>query len=126
MTSGMYSNVFEDIFQGEVPSCMVIGMVDAEAYSGTYNTNPFHFQHFNLASMGFYINGEPVPHPPLDFDIKDCEYLRGLLSLYSVTGKVYENTNLPITRDTYHQGLTLIGFNVDPTAALGMQFLGKP
>ena len=31
-----FGETFEDIFQGLVPSKMVIGMVDAEAYSGSF------------------------------------------------------------------------------------------
>ena len=36
LPKGSFGETFEDIFQGLVPSKMVIGMVDAEAYSGSF------------------------------------------------------------------------------------------
>ena len=34
---GSYGEVLEDIFQGEVPSRLIIGFVDSEAYMGDFN-----------------------------------------------------------------------------------------
>jgi hypothetical protein len=123
---GSYGDVIEDMFQGEVPSRLVVGMVDAEAYAGDYQKNPFRFKPFNLASIGFYVDGEPTPRPPYQFDMKDCDYVEGLQSLYRIAGKLNENTDLGITRDTYRQGYALIGFEVDPTASAHFDYLGKP
>ena len=37
-----------------------------------------------------------------------------------------ENSDIGITRDTYRQGYTLIGFNVDPTTSPDFRYVGKP
>ena len=62
-----YGTTLEDIWQGEVPSCLVIGMVKSEAYNGEFDMNPFLFDHFNIASAGFYVNGEQTPRSALKF-----------------------------------------------------------
>ena len=41
---GSYGEVLEDIFQGEVPSKLLIGFVDSDAYNGHFNKNPYHFK----------------------------------------------------------------------------------
>ena len=44
LPKGSFGEKFEDIFQGLVPSKMIIGMVDAEAYSGHLKKKT----HYNL------------------------------------------------------------------------------
>ena len=46
--------------------------------------------------------------------------------LYKITGKTMENSDIGITRDTYRQGYTLIGFDVDPTTSPDFRYVGKP
>ena len=37
-----------------------------------------------------------------------------------------ENSDIGITRETYRQGYTLIGFDVDPTISPDIRYVGKP
>ena len=37
-----------------------------------------------------------------------------------------ENSDIGITRDTYQQGYTLVGFDVDPTTSPDFRYVGKP
>ena len=123
---GSFGDVFEDMFQGEVPNRLLIGFVDAEAYSGSYTLNPFRFKPYDIASLGFYVDGEPTPRPPYEFDFGDCDYIEGLQSLYQISGKLNENTDLCIDRETYRQGHCLIGFEVDPTSSPNLSYVGQP
>ena len=52
--------------------------------------------------------------------------VQGLLSLYRVTGKLNENTDIGITRESYKDGYTLVGFDVDPTTSADFRYLGVP
>lgn len=121
-----YGDTLQDIWQGKVPSRLIVGMVKSSAYSGDFSLNPFHFEHFDVRSIGFYVNGEPTPRPPFKLDIEECDYLQGLISLYRVTGKLNENTDIGITRESYKDGYTLVGFDVDPTTSADFRYLGVP
>lgn len=121
-----YGTVLEDIWQGEVPSRLVIGMVRSQAYNGDFSLNPFMFENFDISTAGFYVNNEPTPRPPFKLDFENGEYMEGLLSLYRVSGKLMENTDIGITRETYRQGYSLIGFNVDPTSSPDFRYIGIP
>ena len=72
-------------------------MVDAEAYSGNTQKNPSQFKRFDIESLGFYVNGEPMPKRPLRFNIENNQFIEGLQSLYKETGKSWEDTDLGIT-----------------------------
>ena len=114
----------ENLYQGAVPSKLIIGLVDQDAYHGNFNKNPLKFGHYGLASAGFYVDGIPTPKRPITMDVENKKYLDGLLSLYRVTDKLWDNTDIGISRSTYVQGLTLIGFDVDPTSSSDFRFVG--
>ena len=40
LPKGSFGEPFKDIFKGLVPTKMLIGIVDAEAYSGSFQRNP--------------------------------------------------------------------------------------
>ena len=116
----------EDIWQGEVPSKLVVALVKSQAYNGDYHLNPFHFEHFDVSDIGFFVNGEAIPGPAYKLDLENGIYLQGLNSLYKIMGKTMENSDIGITRETYQQGYTLIGFDVDPTTSPDFCYVGKP
>jgi hypothetical protein len=124
ISQGLYSEIAEDMFQGEVPTRLVIGMVDAEAYAGSTKLNPYRFKPFNVASIGFFVDGEATPHAPMELDIKEGCYVEGLESLYRVTGKWNMDEDIPITRATYRQGYTLFGLQVDGTTSPNLDYVG--
>ena len=125
IAKGSYSVTKEDIFQGEVPTQLVVGMVDTDAYTGNFSKNPFRFKPNNIAQCGFLVDNRPIPHAPFKFDAKDCGYLDGLESLYRLTGKLNEDTSLAINRRTYRQGYWLMAFAVDPTTSPDFHYVGK-
>ena len=126
IAEGNFGMNIEDIWQGEVPTRLVVGFVKSQAYNGDYHLNPFHFEHFDVSDIGFFVNGEATPRPAYKLDIKNGIYLQGLNSLYKITGKTMENSDIGITRETYQQGYTLIGFDVDPTTSPDFHYAGKP
>lgn len=122
--AGQLGETFENIYQGAVPSKLIIGLVSADAYTGNFQKNPLLFGDYNLSSAGFYVDGIATPTRPINLDIPNNKYLDGLLSLYRVTDKLWDNTDIGITRQTYRDGLCLIGFDVDPTASSDFKYVG--
>ena len=45
--SGSYHFRAEDLYQGAVPSQLILGLVKSEAYNGSYQLNPYNFIHAN-------------------------------------------------------------------------------
>ena len=44
---------------------IVLGLVDKNAYNGSYRTNPFYFKHHNFTQVGVCVDGEQIPRKPL-------------------------------------------------------------
>ena len=49
----------------------------------------------------FFVNGESTPRPSFKLDVENGIYLQGLNSLYKITGKPMESSDIGITRETY-------------------------
>ena len=68
----------DDIYQGDVPSSLVIGLLNSDGYSGSYSKNPFNFAHFYFSYIGFFIDGQSVPAKPIQPNYLYDRYFRCL------------------------------------------------
>ena len=66
---GNFGINLEDMWQGEVPSHLVVGMVKSQAYNDDYNLNPYHFEHFDVSNNVFLVNGESTSRPSFKLDV---------------------------------------------------------
>lgn len=66
ISAGVYEHSIDNIFQGDIPAEIIVGLVSSQAFSGEYSKNPFNFNHYDLNYCGFYVNGESVPKRPLE------------------------------------------------------------
>ena len=55
---------WDNAFQGQIPNRIFVGMVENVSFTGQYDKNPYNFKHFNLSSIGIYVNGESFTCSP--------------------------------------------------------------
>lgn len=65
IAKGEFSFTIDDVFQGEVPSILILGLVSSSAFSGDYKKSPFNFQSFDCNFVAFYVDGQSFPTKPL-------------------------------------------------------------
>lgn len=110
---------------GRIPKRIVFGLVDTEAFNGSYTTNPFNFKHYNLSQVGVYVNGEQIPRKPLTlkFDADgDQNFMAGFQTLFSGIGKLSQDAGNQIARGDYGSGYTLFCFDLTPDQCSGDHF----
>jgi len=84
-------NTFRDInieklFSGQLPSCLIIGLVANAAFNGANNRNPFNFAHYNLMEISVYTDGQQqYSMKPLSKDFINSLYIRAYNTLFSGT-----------------------------------------
>jgi hypothetical protein len=75
-----------NIFQGALPNRIVIGMVDADAFNGTYTKNPFDFKNYDITTMRLTVNGDNLPRKPLQLKFgAESNYISAFQTLYAGT-----------------------------------------
>jgi len=109
---------YEKLFFGQLPTRIVIGLVDNRAFNGSRERNPFNFADFNLHEIGLYLDGQQQ-HAlrPIQPNFATGEYIRAYNTIFAGTGKLGANEGLFISRDEYANGYSLYAF--DLTADLG-------
>jgi hypothetical protein len=113
--TGMRDNVHEGLFTGQIPSRIVIGMVNNAAFNGSYRHNPFNFKHFDLSSIKIYVDGQANNNiKAIECDFETHNSLAGYLSLFAGSGKYRRDEGLDIDRQEYERGYTLFAYDLSP------------
>jgi hypothetical protein len=112
----------DNVYQGQMPKRIVIGMVNDAAFNGNVTKNPYNFHHYDLNFLGVYIEGKSVPHKPLTLDFKKGRYIQAYNSIFQALGKTAVDEGNFIDRREYRNGYTLIAFDLTPDSCDGGYF----
>ncbi|GFY21832.1 uncharacterized protein F54H12.2 [Trichonephila clavipes] len=77
-----YSFIQDNVFSGQMPKRIVIACVDNDAFNGNYKKSPFEFKHYDVNFIGVYVDGQPVPHQPLELDFEKGNYIQAYNNLF--------------------------------------------
>jgi hypothetical protein len=104
--TGTLVNYNDNIFSSSLlPKFVIVGFVTSVGYAGDNLTSaPFNFQHFNLSSLGLFIDGQSVPYrevykPRFSKGLVVKEYLKSIVHNFQ-----HLNTNL-------NNGISLADFS---------------
>jgi len=95
----------EKLFSGQLPTRIVIGLVNNQAFNGSRDRNPFNFQHFNATEISIYLDGQQQSGIKLiALNYADRHYIRACNTLFSGTGKICRDEGIDIDRNDYANG----------------------
>lgn len=113
----------ENMFLGQLPKFVVIGLTDNDAFSGDYVKNPFNFKHFDANFIALYVDGEQIPSKPFQPNYANTHNsVREYYSLIQATGRHLKDKPLIIDRSDYSRGYTLYAFDLTPDQEAGDHF----
>ena len=100
-------------------------MVTNEAFNGTFDTNPFFFQHFNLSKMDNTCDGHSVYVKPFEPRFGSGQYLRSFLSVYQALASQNQVQNCNIDYEDYKGDYCFCfwGYDLTPVQAAGQSHL---
>jgi hypothetical protein len=104
----------ERLFSGSLPTRLIIGCVDNDAFNGSKAKNPFNFKHLNLTELSIYLDGQQQGIKPLKCNYGANEYISSYMSLFSGTGRQNRDLGLDINRSDYKNGYALYAFDLTP------------
>ena len=79
--SGQYNFLMDDLYQGQVPSRLVLTMLTSKRFNGDYKLSPYKMEMFNISNLGVYINDESIPGKPLQMNTAGANGL-GTMTAY--------------------------------------------
>ena len=119
IAAGLSSLVWHNAYQGQMPSKVVVGVVDNSAYVGNYKENPFNFAHHHIRKVGVFVDGESLPGKPISVDFTNNLYMEGYKSLFDIAGTFGTDDGSDITRMDYKNGYALFGFDISQSLCKG-------
>lgn len=111
------STTFDNVFVGQVPSTIVIGIVPNQAFSGNREKNPYNLNHHNVNSVGVYLNNQCVTGSPITTDYASNQFSRAYMQLFAGIGKFYSDNSISITMSRFKTGFCLLPFSISPMQA---------
>ena len=112
--SGQHSFHLDDLFQGETPSQMVIGMVKSSGYNGDYTKNPYNMETFKLNSLGIYVNDESVPGKPLQTNFMQGNFVTAYHAMFAGLDKDGKDWGNGISWEDFNGGYAFFIFDLLP------------
>ena len=112
IAKGSYSVFLDDIYQGQLPSRLVCGLVKSEAFSGSYELNPFNFQNCSVEFIVCKADGQSVPFDGIQTDFTKGNYIEAYESLFLGTGIDGSDNGVFCQRQEYPSGYTLFSLTL--------------
>ena len=114
----MFKSFVSISFLGRLPVSVFFGFVLNSAFKGNKGQNPFHFQHFNIASVSLLVNSKSYPAtrytPSFENTTATSKIMREYMGLMQAIGVSGGNEAPLVTLDHFHDGCTLFGFDLTP------------
>ena len=110
IAGGSHTFMTDNIFHGQVPSKIIIGMVSNSAYSGDYVKNPFNFMNMGLNYLEINVDGQPVPSRPFRPNFDENDYISSYLSL--LDSELDSKSGIIVKPTDYPNGYALYLFDI--------------
>lgn len=122
---GSHSIRISNPYQSKIPTRLILAMVSAQAYAGSFKKNPLRFEHYNVRRAGFYIDNQSVCKPPYELDPGRGKFIEPYQELYSILGKAGEDRDIGLTPEDYVNGFFLLPFDCAPTSSGNLEYIGN-
>ena len=113
LPQGQKSFTHDNLFLGQLPKRIVLGLVDNRAFNGDISLNPYNFQHCNLNYLAVHLDGQQGPWAPLQPSFSGSSYTQFYTQFTGGDG-ISSDTGNTIGREQFVNGHALYCFDLTP------------
>ena len=113
VTEGGLTANRQNVFMGQIPKRIIVGMVRSDSFNGEVKRNPFYFEHNSIDFIALHVNGEQFPSKAFKPDFNWGLFMRDYHSVFTDTNMDGDQSN-NISREDYKLGSTLFAFDLTP------------
>ena len=110
---GQKSFTRDNLFLGQLPNRILLGLVDNREFNSDISLNPYNFQHCNLNYLAVHLDGQ-VPWVPLQPSFSGSSYIRAFYAQFTGGDGISSNTGNTIGRLQFVNGHALYFFDLTP------------
>ena len=111
LPTGQASFNLDNIFMGNLPEQLIIGLVSHDAYNGSFTLNPLAFKNYGLNHLCVYLNGEQYPKVSYTPDYQNDNYEREFYDFHNEQGLTDGIGIMDMTYISYKAMTALYCFN---------------
>jgi hypothetical protein len=100
------------LFNGQIPTRLILGCVDNTAFNGSVGRNPFNFQNYDLREISVYLDGQNYSIKPLTANFETGQYISAYMSMFSGIGKENRDEGNDISRTDFGSGYGIYCFDL--------------
>jgi hypothetical protein len=104
----------QNVFQGQLPSRIIIACVDHDAYNGTYAKNPFNFKNNKITKLSLQVDSQDKPLNPIVCNFTDGMIAEAYMNLMTGARKAFKDEDVDVSREDFSQGYALFCFDLTP------------
>ena len=113
--AGVTAINFDNVYQGVLPSRLLIAFVSDTAMNAGPNTNPFRFENLNLSFLQLILNGEAYPRQAYQPNFDTGDYIREYLGLLETLNIDIGNNAIDLTPEVWGNTYPFFMFSTDPS-----------
>ena len=107
VTKGSLTANHQNVFMGQIPKIIIVGMVRSESFNGAVKTNPFYFEHNSIDFIALHVNGEQFPSKAFKPDFAEGLFMREYHSVFTDTNMDGDQSN-NIDREDYKLDISIL------------------
>ena len=108
----------ENLYTGQMPTRMIVGCVDSDAFNGAFDKNPFNFQNKDIREIGIHLAGVKEPIRPLHPIFPD-QSLMSYISFLTGVGLWGRNEGCGFDREEHSEGYCLFAWDLTADLSTG-------
>ena len=114
-------------YSKSAPSRLIIGMVSAEGFNGSYDKNPYNFQNYDVGNISLVVNDTVVGGQPLTVNFDESKaggrsYVNAYSQMFSATGREGNEFGNGIKISDFPNGFCLFCYNLEAFSQPGKYF----
>ena len=109
----------DNIVLGQMPTRVVLALVDGAAMNGHLGKNPFNFKHHNLNYLALHVDSEQIPVTAFTPDFDNGLYVREYQAIFDALGTWKSDKGIELSRDSFKKGYAIYAFDLTPSQANG-------
>ena len=114
MPHGKTNFTHDNLFLGQPPNRIVLGIIDNSAFNGDITLNPYNIQDCNLNYLAVHLDGQQVPWALLQPSFFRSSYIRAYYTQFTGGDGISSDTGNTIGREQFVNGYALYCFDLTP------------
>jgi hypothetical protein len=121
ISSSMYTKTFTNIYSGQKPGRICVGLILNKALVGDFKESPFKFSNFSLKHIFLTVNNKKVPANGYNMDYEKDNFAQAYLSSFNALHIYRKNKSHGVSMEMFKKGYAVYFFDItnDDTFGLG-------